>query len=103
MSDADNQSNLQTDQDQAQNPLDSPVGPYTLKRLHPSADMASVRAFFTQLDGIKEEGVISANFTSLFQNTPAFNLRYTRQSYFDGEHPAEMYLFKSDLALIIYD
>lgn len=89
--------------DQNQNPLTGDVGPYTLKRLRPDVSAGDARAFFDQLNGVSEDKAISANFASLFQNTPASTLRYTKNSYFDGKNDPAETLFRSELALIIYD
>jgi hypothetical protein len=107
---ADTDTPLPSSTDEEQSPKDSPaksgefaVGPMVMRRLLPSVDDSTLSNFFTQLTSIKENDHISVNFSSLLENTYAFSLRYTKQSYFDGEHPQEMYLFRSEVALIFYD
>jgi murein DD-endopeptidase MepM/ murein hydrolase activator NlpD len=103
MADTDTQVKPQTE-NQVTNPLvDSPVGNYRLKRLHPDASAADLRNFFEQLDGIHEDSYVSANFGTLFQNTTGNSLRYTKDTYFSGKHDATTTLFRSELALIFYD
>ncbi|OGJ37465.1 MAG: hypothetical protein A2383_00375 [Candidatus Pacebacteria bacterium RIFOXYB1_FULL_39_46] len=76
---------------------------YILRRLHPDADISTLRSFLIQLTSIQENKHLSVSFSSLLKDTVAFSLRYTSQSPFDDQYPAEMYLFKSEIALIFYD